>query len=254
MPHIRGWAPWPEPRVLAPTGSTMVDVEQLAAQGAPEGTLVVAEEQTAGRGRRGRPWESAQYSGLWMSLLLRPDPSLDRIGWLPLVVGVGVARAVNAVTGVPARLKWPNDVVVVTDGQVGKLAGLLAERLADGAVVLGLGINVSHQADELPAGGTSLYLQGARVTRDAVLAEVLSEVARAYRSWCAGDDLATAYIELSATMGERVRVHRAGGDVVGTAAALGSGGELIVIDDAGREHAITAGDVVHLRPADGQFG
>lgn len=229
----------------------MVDVEQLAAQGAPEGTVVVAEEQTAGRGRRGRHWESAQYAGLWLSLLLRPERSADRIGWLPLVVGVGVARALRAVAGVEARLKWPNDVVVVSDSGVRKMAGLLAERLADGAVIVGLGINVSQTADELPAGGTSLIMEGARVQREDVLAAVLGEIARTYRSWDDGASLTPAYADLSATIGERVRVQRPGGDVVGIAGELGAGGELIVTDDSGCEHHITAGDVMHLRPVDG---
>jgi len=254
LPPLLGWEPWPPPRIVVTAGSTMIDVERLAGQGAPEGSVVVAEEQTAGRGRRGRHWESPQYAGLWMSLLLRPERSIDRVGWLPLVVGVGVVRALRAVAGVDVRLKWPNDVVVVRDGEVGKVAGLLAERLADGAVIIGLGVNVSQEVDELPLGGTSLQREGARASREDVLAGVLAEVASAYRSWRDGVDFAPLYAEFSATIGRRVRVQRPGGDVVGVAAALGHGGELVVVDDEGGEYAITAGDVVHLRPANEAFG
>lgn len=229
----------------------MGEVEALALQGAVEGTVVLAEEQTAGRGRRGRTWESAPHSGLWLSLLLRPGRSMENLGWLPLVAGVGVARGLREATSIPVRLKWPNDIVVVGDADVRKVAGLLAERLADGAVVLGIGINVHHVADELPPGGTSLDLEGSTATRAEVLTAVLSHVATAYRSWRAGADLMDDYIELSATLGGRVRVETPGGAVLGQAQAVLEGGELLVVDDDQVSHRLSAGDVVHLRPTPG---
>ena len=221
----------------------MVEVERRAGEGAPEGTVVVAEEQTAGRGRRGRSWDSTSRAGLWWSLLLRPHTSPDRLGWLPLVVGVGVARGVHASSGAAVTLKWPNDVLV--DGS--KLAGILAERLADGAVVVGVGINVDQDVSELPAGGTSLAAAGHVADRTQVLQCVLDCVATTYREWVAGGDFGDAYAALSATLGSEVRADVGGRVLVGRADRLGTGGELVLVDAGGMEHVVSAGDVTLLR-------
>ena len=232
------------PEVLETTPSTMGDVERRAADGAPEGTVVIAEEQTAGRGRRGRTWESSARAGLWWSLLLRPTVPADLLGWLPLVIGTGVARGLHRVAGVEAALKWPNDVLV--DGD--KLAGILAERLADGGVVVGVGINVDHTADELPAGGASLRTAGRVVDRTEVLLAVLPAVAEAYREWVSGSDPRESYASLSATLGRDVRADLGDRAVVGRADRLGPSGELVVVDGDGREFVLSAGDVTLLRP------
>jgi BirA family biotin operon repressor/biotin-[acetyl-CoA-carboxylase] ligase len=233
------------PEVLETTPSTMVDVERRAAEGAPEGTVVVAEEQTAGRGRRGREWQSSARAGLWWSLLLRPQVSADRLGWLPLVVGVGVARGLSSAAGAEAALKWPNDVLV--SGR--KLAGILAERLADGSVIVGVGINVDHDASELPEGGTSLRAAGHAVDRTDVLIQVLACVAEAYRSWASGIDMRETYTALSATLGREVRADVGDHVIDGRADRLGPSGELVITDQQGIEHVLSAGDVTLLRPA-----
>lgn len=247
LPTIAGWAPWPTPGVVPTTGSTMEDAARLAAAGAPEGTVVVAEEQTAGRGRRGRTWESTMYAGLWLSIALRPSAPPEQIGWIPLAIGVAVAQGLREESGLEVRLKWPNDVVLVGDSGLRKVAGLLAERLPDGTVVVGIGINVDHAAQELPPGGTSLRMEGVDCRREAVLVAVLAAVARTYRAFDSGRDVRTAYEALSATLGSRVRVETAGAEQVGRAVALGPAGELVVVDDMGEEHVVSAGDVIHLR-------
>lgn len=217
----------------------MVEVERRAGSGAPEGTVVVAEEQTAGRGRRGRGWDSAARAGLWWSLLLRPTVPVDRIGWLPLVVGVAVARALRARAGLDARLKWPNDVLI----DDGKVAGILAERLADGAVVVGVGINVDQPADELPAGGASLRMLGHVIDRTQLLVDVLEQVASIYRSWNSGADMGQAYADLSLTLGSEVSVDPGARSIAGLAVRLGTSGELVIRDSAGVEQVVSAGDV-----------
>jgi BirA family biotin operon repressor/biotin-[acetyl-CoA-carboxylase] ligase len=224
----------------------MLDVEHLASDAAPEGTVVVAEEQTAGRGRRGRMWQSSARAGLWWSLLLRPQVPADRLGWLPLVVGVGVARGLHHAAGVDAALKWPNDVLV--SGR--KLAGILAERLADGSVVVGVGINVDHDDSDLPEGGASLRTCGHAADRTDVLIHVLAGVAETYRSWISGVDMGEAYADLSATLGREVRVDVGHSVIVGQADRLGPSGELVIIDEQGIEHPLSAGDVTLVRPAD----
>ncbi len=146
--------------VLERCGSTNDLLAERARGGEPAGLVVVAEEQTAGRGRLARTWMSPARAGLTFSLLLRPQLPLERWPWLPLWAGVGVARAVREQTGLAADLKWPNDVLV--HGR--KVSGLLAD-VAGGAVVLGIGVNVTTTRHELPdAGATSLLLEGARTT------------------------------------------------------------------------------------------
>src|SRR6516225_3402785 len=141
---------WREIEVVPSTGSTNADLLARALRGQPEGVLLAAEEQTAGRGRMGRTWVSPPCAALTFSLLLHPAVPPARRGWLSLLAGVAVAAAVADVTGVEARLKWPNDVLA---GE-GKLAGILAEAAGD-AVVVGIGLNVSTEPAELahfPAG------------------------------------------------------------------------------------------------------
>lgn len=150
----------------------------LARDGAPEGTVVVADEQTAGRGRLGRTWVSDPGSGLWCSVLLRMAPDTAR-GLVPLLAGVAVADAIRR-HGTGAVLKWPNDVVLdgpAFDGSPGprKLAGVLSESDGDEAVVVGIGVNVSQSQEQLPiAAATSLLLEGVEVERQDLLVDILT--------------------------------------------------------------------------------
>jgi BirA family transcriptional regulator, biotin operon repressor / biotin---[acetyl-CoA-carboxylase] ligase len=172
---------WRSIAVLASTGSTNADLLAQAAKGAPEGSVLAAEAQTAGRGRMGRSWLSPPGAALMFSVLLRPTavpPS--RRGWLPLLAGLAVASAVRGVTGLEAGLKWPNDVLIGG----AKLAGILAEQSA-GAIVVGIGLNVSTQRSELPVEtATSLALAGAtQLDRPALLRAVLGTFERRYLAW-----------------------------------------------------------------------
>jgi BirA family biotin operon repressor/biotin-[acetyl-CoA-carboxylase] ligase len=204
---VRPGSLWREIRVVAETGSTNADLAAAARGGGSEGTVLVAEAQTSGRGRLGRSWTAPPRSGLMFSMLLRPrdgaglgEVAADRQGWLPLLTGLAVAAAVRKITlragtgrfdeltggarggFVETRLKWPNDVIV---GER-KLAGILAER-ADDAVVIGVGLNVSLRQDELPVPtATSLVLEGASWTdREPLLRAVLRQFEEWYVAWCA---------------------------------------------------------------------
>ena len=152
---------------------------QELARGLPEGGVAACEEQTAGRGRRGREWKSPRGAGLLFSLALRPRTPPERLPPLTLVVGEAVAEAAWP----EAAVRWPNDVVV--DGH--KLAGILAE-VRDGEVVVGIGVNANHELGDLPADArvapTSLrLLNGARINRAALLADVLEAIERRYRAF-----------------------------------------------------------------------
>ncbi len=178
---VRPGAIWRDVRVVAQTGSTNTDLLAAARDGAPQGLVLAAESQTAGRGRMGRRWLSPPRAALTFSVLLRPGgvPAGSK-GWVPLLAGVAVASALRAEAGVDARLKWPNDVLV--DGA--KVAGILAEQ-AGQAIVAGAGINVSAGQDEMPAtGATSLAVAGAICTnRQHLLTCVLAELERWYLAW-----------------------------------------------------------------------
>ena len=174
--------------MVASTGSTNAD---LLARGGPEGQVLVAEEQTAGRGRAGRTWVSVPGASLTFSVLLRPAsvPPSAR-GWLPLLTGVAVAAAVRSAAGVAAVLKWPNDVLVGDR----KLAGILAEQSPTGdAVVVGVGLNVATPQDALPVSpaglpATSLLVEGADVAREPLLVEILRSLEREYLAFRADPD------------------------------------------------------------------
>ena len=243
--------------VVTETGSTNHDLKRAAAAGAADRTVLVAEHQSAGRGRGSRSWQAPPRSGLFVSVLLRPAgvPS-RRWGWLSLIAGVALASAVTEVAGLDARLKWPNDLLLGPLRR--KAAGILAEVTGGSALVVGIGLNVTLRAEELPVPeATSLVLEGARNTdRDTLLRAVLRELATAEEQWrAAGGDaqaggLAQRYRELCATVGQVVRVELpSGGPVFGTAVDVDGDGRLVVRDDDGVEHAVSAGDVVHVRPA-----
>ncbi|GAA3444270.1 biotin--[acetyl-CoA-carboxylase] ligase [Planomonospora venezuelensis] len=248
---VRPGGLWSDIAVVDRTGSTNADLAQAVRDGARQGAVVVAESQFAGRGRLGRTWSAPPRSSLTFSVLLRPDPPPHRQGWLPLLAGLAAASAVRRVAEVDVRLKWPNDLLV---GER-KLAGVLAERV-DRAVVVGVGLNVSLRADELPVEtATSLVLEGAACAdRDPVLRAVLREIEVHYREWSEADGdadacgLRAAYLGVSATVGRRIRVELPGERVLtGQAVGVDASGHLVV-ESGGREHTLSAGDVVHVRP------
>jgi BirA family transcriptional regulator, biotin operon repressor / biotin---[acetyl-CoA-carboxylase] ligase len=247
---------WRDLSVVEATGSTNSDLADAARAGAEPGLVLVAEEQLAGRGRLGRGWVAPARSALTFSVLLRPAVPVGQLGWLPLLAGLAVAEAVGRIAELEVQLKWPNDLLV---GQ-GKLGGVLAERVG-ASVVVGVGINVSATAAELPAPtgsalpATSLAVEAAACTdRDPVLRAVLRRIAERYAAWDApgGDpQLAAAYAERCSTLGRVVRAEMPGGRTVeGTATGLDDAGRLGVRPpgpaDAPPEW-VSAGDVVHLR-------
>lgn len=249
-------------RVVARTASTNADLLAAAAAGAAEGTVLVAESQEAGRGRLGRTWTSPPRAGLTVSVLLRPTAP---DGWVPLLTGFALALALRDQVDLEATVKWPNDVVVTgPDGVERKVAGILAEVATDGAVVIGIGINVSTRADEFSgvvpgsSSPTSLALAGARVTdRETVLKAFLRSFSRAYASWRSDQtSIAPLYRRVSATLGRRVRLELPDGTAVtGTAQDVDAAGRLVVVDREGTRVAYAAGDVVHLQvaaPRDGE--
>jgi BirA family biotin operon repressor/biotin-[acetyl-CoA-carboxylase] ligase len=263
---------WRTIETVERTGSTNADLlaRAMSKSGAAEGVVLVAEEQTAGRGRMGRTWVAPPHAALTFSMLLRPSwVPTGKLGWLSLLAGVSVAAALRSVAGVDAGLKWPNDVLAGG----GKLAGILAEVSGD-IVVIGIGLNVSTTPEELPPPGpgslpaTSIYAEGLRANRPVILdrAQLLSGILLAFERRCTAwrNDhgkvraVRPEYRELCRTVGREVRVEQPGGQVLsGRAVDVDSDGRLVVLVPSpppGRAArvAVAAGDVVHVRLAGAQ--
>lgn len=263
--------PWRDVRVVGATGSTNRDAADLARQDAATGTAVLADEQTQGRGRLQRGWVSPPGASLSLSVVLRPSAPDERWGWLPLLTGVAVLQGVrDALAGLgrdgsSLGLKWPNDLVVDGPDRGGgpgprKWGGILAERI-DGArgaaAVVGIGLNVALDADELPTStATSLALEvaGAVPRREVLAAAVLSRAASWFGLWdgsrgdAVGCGLLTAYRASCLTLGRDVRVELPGGAERGRATGIDASGRLLVAG-AGGQRAYSSGEVVHLRPS-----
>jgi BirA family transcriptional regulator, biotin operon repressor / biotin---[acetyl-CoA-carboxylase] ligase len=241
------------------TGSTNADLLALAAEGAPDGVVLVADHQTAGRGRLGRTWEAPPGSSLLSSVLLRPDLPVSMLQLINLATAVAASDACDAVAGVRPMLKWPNDLIVRhDDGAERKVGGILAESSIKGdglaAVVVGMGLNVNwplEMPDELAAIATSLnHHAGQELDREALLVAHLRglEALLAPLHTVEGRDaLLLRYRHLSCTLGREVRIELGSGAFTGQAVDLDADGHLLV-ELAGDLVPVAAGDVVHLRP------
>lgn len=254
--------------VVAASGSTNADLVAAARtqEDLPDLTVLTTDHQHAGRGRLGRSWQTPARAALATSLLLRPPVPVARWSWLSLLAGLAVSEALRSVAGVDARLKWPNDVVVVSGPGPGKVAGVLTEVVLTPrgpAAVVGAGVNVTQSRAELPVEtATSLLLAGAAtLDRDTLLRVTLRQTAQSYRDWVAtgGDAVACGLAhrvrEACTTLGQQVRVELPGGvaPLTGVAQEVDDDGRLVVDVDGGPV-AVAAGDVVHVRPRNGQHG
>ena len=273
----------PRLEVVDSTGSTNADLlRSVTVEPAawPDLSVLTAEYQTAARGRLDRHWEAPPLSSILVSVVLRPANAEGRplptqsYSWLSLIAALALRETLLETAGIPAELKWPNDVLV----RGKKIAGILAQLgpMVDGSVppvILGTGLNVTLDAAELPVPtATSVVLEGTRTAdRTVLLKSYLSKFAVLYRSFCNADGDPAAGMAGGAslhkrveavmvTLGKQVRAQLPGDhEIIGHASRLDEYGSLLVVDRDSREHVVTAGDVVHLRPwtspdASGQGG
>ena len=234
--------------------TTNIEANRLGREGKPEGTLVVANAQTRGRGRQGRTWISPAGTGLYCSMVLRPACVPDRLPVLTLAAGVAGAAAIQQV-GLTPELKWPNDVLISGRKVGGILTEIVFDRKKIDFVILGIGINVNTEAEAFPASfkkqATSLKLSlGKPVSRIALVQNLLAKFEDYYRLFSKGDSLSIihSWSELDSTLGREVEVALPEGRLLGMAEAVGPDGTLLVRDITNRLHRIVAGDVVHCRP------
>lgn len=250
---------WTSLDVVAETGSTNADLVARAAGGQPiAGAVLITEHQTAGRGRQGRTWTDARAQ-IAMSVGVDADGvPTEQWGWLPLAAGVSIVAAVGRLTGADVVLKWPNDVLA--GGR--KLAGILAEVASpQRAIVVGIGLNVTLRPGEADAPlAISVAELGAQpVDRAELVAAILDEFGALVRAWreSSGADarLRSEYRAACSTLGALVRAHLPGDrEVVGVASDVDEQGRLCIRTDTegtGGQVVLSAGDVVHLRPAGG---
>lgn len=229
--------------------STMDRAGIFARAGAPEGLVVVSDEQTAGRGRGGRAWHSPPGAALYATLLLRPAVTPPALATLPLLVGVAVAEALETLTGEPVQLKWPNDVWLSNDPERRKVAGILLTSALSGQqvthVLCGIGVNLTTPLDQLPPGATSVLAATGRVVSPReMLDALLPAVADRYEAYQANDDRPSldAWRARAALLGDVVTVQDTGQARTGHFAGIDANGALLLEQD-GVVHRVVAGDL-----------
>lgn len=240
------------------TGSTNDDLRGRAAAdpALPAGAVLLAEYQSAGRGRLGRRWEAPPGSSLLFSVLLRPGWPAEQAAWLTMIAGLAAVAAIRGAIGPSPRvgLKWPNDVMIIVDDEPRKVGGILLDTALDGvgrieSVVVGIGLNVNTPAEALPAAATpptSLpAATGRTYDRAALLAALLAALETGYEAAAAGRSPRADWDAELLTLGREVVVSYGDGReiVSGRAESTTDNGLLIVRDAAGALHTISAGDV-----------
>lgn len=230
------------------TTSTNDMARKLAEEGYPDGTVVIAEQQTGGKGRMGRQWKSQKGTGIWMSILLRPDIPPKSASKLTLIAGLCVCKAVRSVTGLEAGIKWPNDVLIGNKKICGILTEMNAEMDQIHSIVVGIGINVNitEFPDELQQKATSLYLaSGKKFSRKEILQKTLEEWEIAYQEYQKDQNLNAFYQEYETyciTLNQEVQVI-AKEPFFGKAIGLNPEGELIVEKENGEKVVVFSGEV-----------
>ena len=231
------------------TGSTNTDAAQLAKEGAPHGTIVVAEEQTDGRGRRGRCWQAPADSNIYFSMVLRPGVATDRASMLTLVMAMSVVRAVREQCGLKAEIKWPNDIVVNKK----KVCGILTEMTLEGRsieyVIVGVGINVNQQEFPEAIRGTASSLfneSGTTVSREKLLQKVMEFFEAYFEKFLKTEDMSQLMENYNAWLvnkGLQVKVLEPEGEYIGKAYGINEMGELLVERENGQVEAVYACEV-----------
>ncbi|NYE96607.1 BirA family biotin operon repressor/biotin-[acetyl-CoA-carboxylase] ligase [Psychromicrobium silvestre] len=269
--------PWNRVECLTQVDSSNTVLAQESSQSPqewPDLSVLTAEVQRQGKGRLDRSWVAPQGSALAISLLLRPTEfGVESFGWLSMISAVAVCQLLEEVAGLKAVIKWPNDVLILDQsGRAKKVCGILAQLVtlpgAHPAVVLGTGINVSQEAQELPTEtSTSVLLSGgAELDRNVLLTEYARNFASLYKRYAAvaghallrteaGDaSMAEEVTSRLLSLGQQVRAELPGGKfLIGTATGIDAQGALLITDAQGSSTAVSAADVVHLRKSEGSY-
>lgn len=230
--------------------STMDTAFALAAQGAPEGTVVCAEGQSKGRGRLGRSWASPKGKGVYMSVILRPSFLPSDVAKLTLLSGVALCEAIKNLTGLQTSIKWPNDILIHGKKIAGILTELDAEMERVKFVVIGIGLNVNAKSDSLPEHAASLRSELKKsVSRVDMAREILREMEKWYvlLQNKGFSPVAKRWKELSVTLNKRVKISDPAGMLEGDAVDIDQDGGLLIRKDSGVLVKRMAGDITQVR-------
>ena len=230
--------------------STMDIALQFAMKGAPEGTVIIVESQTKGRGRLGRSWFSPKYKGIYLSLILRPKILPNQTPLLTLMAAVSICEAIKEKTDLTCQIKWPNDILIHHKKLGGILTELNAEMDLSRFVVVGIGLNVNNDKKTIPSGATSLKEQKKQeINRLELLQEVLRKIEGNYLIFqkTGAKSVIDKWREWSISLGRRVRVICQNEHIEGEAVDIDIDGGLLIRKDSGLTQKVMAGDVVHCR-------
>ncbi|CAG9622627.1 biotin--[acetyl-CoA-carboxylase] ligase [Sutcliffiella rhizosphaerae] len=230
--------------------STQKIAHQLAYDGVPEGTLVVSEEQTTGRGRLNRSWHSPKYTGVWMSLILRPNLPPAKAPQLTLLTAVAITQAIEEVTGLRPDIKWPNDILINKKKAVGILTEMQAEADKINSVIIGMGINVNHQIDHFPKElhsiATSLSIElGKTVNRAELIQSILLHLENLYERYLQHGfyPIKLLWESYAISIGKRIIARTITGTLEGLAKGITEDGILMLEDDQNCIHYIHSADI-----------
>lgn len=231
-------------------GSTQKVAHELAANGAPEGTLVIADEQTDGRGRLMREWHSSKGTGIWMSLILKPLLPPQKAPQFTLIAAVAVVQAIQEATGLEPQIKWPNDILINGKKATGILTELQAEPDKINSIIIGIGMNVNqtqeHFPDELKSLATSYGMEAGRsLSRSDIVQRVLERMEALYELYLAKGftPIKLMWEGYAVSIGRRITARTINGSIEGYTRGITEEGVLQIEDDAGRIHHIYSADI-----------
>ncbi|MCQ6277894.1 biotin--[acetyl-CoA-carboxylase] ligase [Bacillus sp. EB600] len=230
--------------------STQKVAQRLANENVPEGTVVIAEEQLSGKGRLGRQWHSPKYTGIWMSLILRPNIPLPKAPQLTLLTAVAVVQAIEDLTGLAAEIKWPNDILI--NGK--KLTGILTELQAEAdqihSVIIGIGINVNQQLQDFPSElhpiATSLSIEtGGKISRASLIRSIFTKFENLYMSYLDEGFLPIKLLweSYAVSIGKHIKARTLTTVIEGKALGITEEGVLQIEDKFGKIHHVYSADI-----------
>jgi len=232
------------------TASTNDAAHNLAMHGEKEGSIVIAESQTAGRGRMGRIWVSPKSKGAYFSVILRPDILPKEVSSITLFSALSVAKTIREMTNLAAFIKWPNDVLIDSQKICGVLTEMNAETDKINFVIIGIGININTKKELLPKGATSIAEESGReLSRVEIVRSIFKNMDKYYRLFNSGhiDEIIREYKEFSNFLGTRVQVTYHETKIEGYAIDVDRDGALVLRMDSGLNERVLAGDVTMLR-------
>lgn len=231
--------------------STQKIANRLANENVPEGTVVIAEEQLSGKGRMGRPWHSPKYTGVWMSLILRPNIPLPKAPQLTLLTAVSVVQAIEEATGLRPEIKWPNDILL--NGK--KLTGILTEMQAEAdrihSIIIGIGINVNQKPDDFPielqsiATSLSIEKEAANISRAALIRSIFKHFERLYLLYLEEGffPIKCLWESFAVSIGKQIKARTLTAVIEGKALGITEEGVLQIQDETGKIHQVYSADI-----------